>query len=38
MLLLSPTAYIALLPPAAFVVTLVFYYCTWMAWEMFRNN
>jgi hypothetical protein len=30
--------YSVLVPPAAFIVTIVLYYSTWMAWEMFRNN
>jgi len=36
--LLSDLSYALLVAPAAFVVTLAWYYCTWMAWEMFRNN
>ena len=35
---MSDLAYWLLLPPAGFLVTLVFYYCTWLAWELFINN
>jgi len=37
-MLVSDLSYALLAAPAAFVVTLAWYYCTWMAWEMFRNN
>jgi hypothetical protein len=36
--MLSGAAYVILLPPATAVLTVVFYYCIWMSWEMFINN
>ena len=37
-MLVSALSYAPPAAPAALVVTLAWYYCTWMAWEMFRNN
>ena len=37
-MLVSDLSYDLITAPAALVVTLAWYYCTWMAREMFRNN
>jgi len=36
--LLSSASYNVLLAPAVFIVTLVYYYFTWLSWELFINN
>ena len=36
--MLPTLIYYSLLPSAAFVVFLIFYYVTWLSWELFTNN